>query len=268
LIALFLTGPFLWLLSTALKPADQDIFALDSFKDILPKKISFESFQTVWTAFKQPGQEENKLYNYFRSTIIIVGFSMILQLLIASMAAYPLARLDFPGKNFISVVLLSTLMLPVQANMIVNFITIRKLGLFDTYAAVILPGAVTVFGIFLMRQAYLVIPAELEDAARIDGAGEMQIWYGIMLPITRSSLATLAIFSFVTYWNSFMWPLVILKSEKLYPISVGLSYLANTFETNFRLISAASVLAMLPVMIIFLILQKQFVKGVTSGAIK
>jgi putative chitobiose transport system permease protein len=266
LVALFLTGPFLWLVITSLK-SGQDVFKLESLKNLLPSPATLENFKLVWTSFNI-GEGGNQLFNFFQSTIIIVGASIILQLAVSSLAAYPLARLNFPGKNLIAVLMLSTMMLPVQAGMIVNFITIRKLGLFDTYLAVIIPGAVSVFGIFIMRQAYIVIPKEIEDAARIDGCEELSLWYRIMLPLTKPALATLAIFSFVTYWNSFMWPLVVLKSEKLYPISVGLTFLANTFDSNFRLVAAASVLSMIPVIIIFLMLQKYFIRGITAGSVK
>jgi putative chitobiose transport system permease protein len=267
LLALFLTGPFFWLTFTAAK-SGQDVFKLESVKDILPSAPTLENFRRVWTEFDTPGKKENKLLNFFKSTFIIVGAGIILELLVASLAAYPLARMEFKGKNLIFGIMLSTMMLPAQANMIVNFITIRKLGLFDTYLAVVLPSAVSVFGIFLMRQAYLIIPKELEDAARIDGCSELQVWYKVMLPLTKPALATLAIFSFVSFWNSFMWPLVILKSDNLYPLSVGLSFLANTFDSNFRLVAAASVLSMLPVIALFLIMQKQFVAGITAGAVK
>jgi len=267
LLALFLTGPFLWLTSTSLK-SGQDLFKLNSIKDLIPSSPTFENFQRVRTAFDTPGKHENKFFNFFKSTIIIVGLGIILEIVIASLAAYPLARMEFPGKNFIFATMLATMMIPMQANMIVNFITIRKLGLFDTYAAVVLPSAVSVFGVFLMRQAYLVIPQEIEDAARIDGCSELQLWYRIMLPLSRPAMATLAIFSFVAFWNSFMWPLVVLKSDRLYPLSVGLAFLADTFDSNFRLVAAASVLSMLPVIAVFAVMQRHFIKGITAGAVK
>lgn len=241
--------------------AGQDIFRLQSARDILPSSPTLENFYEVNRRLPQ-------LPQFFLNTAIIVVLGVFFQLLLSALAAYPLARLEFPGKNLISLLLLSTMMLPAQANMIVNFITIRKMGLFDTLAAVVLPGVISVFGIFLMRQAYLVIPIELEDAARIDGCGEFEIWRRIMLPLTRPALATLAIFSFVAFWNTFMWPLVILKSKELYPLSVGLTYLMNTFDTNFRLVAAGSVLSMLPIIIVFILMQKHFVKGITAGAVK
>jgi putative chitobiose transport system permease protein len=267
LLGLFLTGPFLWLLFTSLK-SGQDVFRLTSIRDIFPSSPTLENFQNVWSAFQSGDGSQNRLLSYFRSTFIIVGLGIVIQLFVSALAAYPLARMDFPGRSLIFFLFLSTMMLPMESNMIVNFITIRKLGLYDTYLAVILPSSVSVFGIFLMRQAYLVIPGELEDAARIDGCNDFQIWHKIMLPLAKPALATLGIFTFVAFWNSFMWPLVILKRESLYPLSVGLSFLAGTFDSNFRLVAAAAVLSMLPVLALFFAMQKHFVKGITAGAIK
>ena len=184
------------------------------------------------------------------------------------MAAYPLARMDFPGRNVVFAVMLSTLMLPSQANMIVNFVTIRNLGLFDTLIAVVLPGAVSVFGIFIMRQAFLVVPRDLEDAARLDGCSEWGIFRHVMLPLTRPAQGTLALFAFTAHWNSFMWPLVVLKSSDLYPISVGLSYMAQTFDSDFRITAAGIVLGTLPIIAVFLLIQKQFIRGITAGSVK
>lgn len=259
-IAFFLTGPFLWLASTSFK-SGQDVFRLESLKDFFPTNPSLENFRLVLEQMPQ-------LPAFFINTVIIVILGIVFNLLLASLAAYPLARLNFPGRDFIFGLLLSTMILPAEANMIVNFITIRKMGLYDTLIAVVLPGMVTAFGIFLMRQAYIVIPVELEDAARIDGCSEFMLWYKIMLPLTRPALATLSIFTFVAFWNSFMWPLVILQNKELYPLAVGLTYLMNTFDTNFRLVAAGSVLSMIPIIIVFLVMQKQFVKGITAGAVK
>lgn len=259
-LALFLTGPFLWLLFTSLKTGE-NVFRLKDFSDILPIPATLDNFVSVWKSIPL-------IPAFFLNTIWITAWGILLTLLIASLAAYPLARIEFPGRAFIFGLMLSTMMLPAQANMIVNFITIRKLGLFDTYTAIFLPSIVNVFGIFLMRQAYLVIPREIEDAARVDGCGELQIWYRIMLPLTKPSLATLAVFDFVAYWNTFMWPLVILKHEAKYPLSVGLSYLSNMFASDFRLVAAGCVLSIIPVIILFLLAQKQFIRGITAGAVK
>ncbi|MFH0803024.1 MAG: carbohydrate ABC transporter permease [bacterium] len=259
-VALFLTGPFLWLFLTALKSGGS-IFHLESLRDIIPWPASLENFSGVL-------KQVPMFPRFFINTVWICFWGVSLEILIATLAAYPLARLDFPGKNLIFGIILSTMMLPAQANMIVNFITIRSLGLFDTMLAVILPSLVSVFGIFLMRQAYLVIPREIEDAARIDGCSELGLWARIMLPLARPSLATLAVFSFVGYWNTFMWPLVILKHEANYPLAVGLTYLSSMFASNFRIVAAGSILSMIPILIVFFVMQKQFISGITAGAVK
>lgn len=252
-------GPFLFLLSTSLEGGD--LFKLESPLDLLPNEWTTKAYVEVFEKLPE-------LPYFFRNTAILCVFGVMIELLMASLAAYPLARMEFKGKNLIMGALLATMMLPTQANIIVNFVTIRQMGLYDSLTAVLLPSAVSVFGIFLMRQAFLVIPRDLEDAARIDGASEWTIFWDIMLPLTRPAMGTLALFSFVAHWNSFMWPLVILQSEKLYPLSVGLNHMANTFDSNFRVVAAGSVLAMLPILVLFLLLQKQFIKGITAGAVK
>lgn len=258
-MTLFLTGPFLFLLSTSLEGGD--LFRLESPADLLPKEPTLEAYPAVFERLPD-------LPRFFLNTALICFFGVTLELIFASLAAYPLARMEFRGKNLVFALMLATLMLPAQANMIVNFVTIRFLGLFDTLVAVFLPSAVSVFGVFLMRQAFLVIPRELEDAARIDGCGDFWIFSRIMLPLAKPALGTLGLFAFVAHWNSFMWPLVILKSRELYPLPVGLNYMANAFDSEFRLVAAGSVLAMLPIILLFLALQKQFISGITAGAVK
>ncbi len=252
-------GPFLFLLSTSLEGGD--VFRLQSPLDLLPNTPTLDAYFEVFEKLPE-------LPYFFRNTGLLCFFGVLIELCFATFAAYPLARMEFRGKSMIMGALLATMMLPVQANIIVNFVTIRQLGLYDTLTAVLLPSAVSVFGIFLMRQAFLVIPKDLEDAARIDGAGEWYIFSRVMVPLTRPALGTLALFSFVAHWNSFMWPLVILQDRKLYPLSVGLNYMANAFDSNFRLVAAGSVMAMIPILVLFLLLQKQFIRGITAGAVK
>lgn len=284
LLALFMIFPFVWLFITSIKVGDA-VFKIKSLADINPwpdfiatiksagnlfaaiavvKKYFIESFSSFYKILKTVPL----IPKFLGNTVIITFWGVIGNLFISSLAAYPLARFKFPGKNVIFFVFIATMMLPVQTGMIVNFITIRKLGLFDTYLAVIIPSLVSVFGIFLLRQAYLTIPNEIEDAARLDGCGELKLWWNIMLPLTRPALGTLAIFSFVAHWNTFVWPLVVLKTESKYPYSVGLSYLANMFDTNFKSVAAGSVISMVPIIIIFVLMQKQFIKGITAGAVK
>jgi putative chitobiose transport system permease protein len=259
LLAALCLGPFLFLLSTSLEGGD--VFALDKMSDLLPNEPTVAAYFEVFEKLPE-------LRNFFYSTAIICLFGVGLELALATLAAYPLARMEFPGKGPIMGALLATMMLPAQANIIVNFVTIRQLGLYDTLTAVLLPSAVTVFGVFLMRQAFLVVPRDLEDAARVDGASEWFIFWRVMVPLTRPALGTLALFSFVSHWNSFMWPLVILEDKTKYPLSVGLSHMAQAFDSNFRLVAAGSIMAMLPIVIMFLLMQKQFIRGITAGAVK
>jgi putative chitobiose transport system permease protein len=258
-VAALCLGPFLFLVSTSLEGGD--LFKLETPIDLLPNELTFEAYAEVFE--KLPA-----LPYFFLNTAILCFFGVLFELGFATLAAYPLARMNFRGKNWIMAGLLATMMLPSQANIIVNFVTIRQLQLYDTLVAVLLPSAVTVFGIFLMRQAFLIVPKDLEDAARIDGASEWFIFAKVMVPLTRAALGTLALFSFVAHWNSFMWPLVVLQEQTKYPLSVGLAYMANTFDSNFRVVAAGSVMAMLPILVLFLLLQKQFIKGITAGAVK
>jgi len=258
-IACLCLGPFLFMLSTSLE--NGDLFKLETPLDLLPNDLSFQAYRDVFVKLPE-------LPRFFLNTGFLCFFGVLLEVGFATMAAYPLARMEFKGKGLIMAGLLATMMLPSQANIIVNFVTIREIGLYDTLTAVLLPSAVSVFGVFLMRQAFLVVPRDLEDAAKMDGASEWFIFSRVMVPLTRPALGTLALFSFVAHWNSFMWPLVILQDRSNYPLSVGLAYMQNTVDSNFRIVAAGSVLAMIPILILFLLLQKQFIRGITAGAVK
>lgn len=252
-------GPFLFMLSTSLEGGD--VFKLESLSDLGPNELTFSAYREVFKKLPE-------LPLFFLNTGFLCFFGVLFELCFATLAAYPLARMEFRGKGLIMAALLATMMLPTQANIIVNFVTIRQMALYDTLIAVLLPSAVSVFGIFLMRQAFLIVPKDLEDAAKMDGASEWFVFWRVMVPLTKPALGTLALFSFVAHWNSFMWPLVILQERANYPLSVGLAYMANTFDSNFRLVAAGSILAMIPILILFLLLQKQFIKGITAGAVK
>lgn len=261
ILAVFSAVPFLWLLMTSLRGGD--VFGGSGLASLIPQEWTLDYYAKLLAA-----GEQMPLLRFLGNTVLICAAGVFLEVTLSSMAAYPLARMEFPGRNAVFAIMLSTLMLPSQANMIVNFVTIRNLGLFDTLIAVVLPGAVSVFGIFIMRQAFLVVPRDLEDAARLDGCSEWGIFRHVMLPLTRPAQGTLALFAFTAHWNSFMWPLVVLKSSDLYPISVGLSYMAQTFDSDFRMTAAGIVLATLPIIAVFMLIQKQFIRGITAGAVK
>lgn len=255
LLAIVFVGPFYWLLVTSLSGSG-DIFSFPP--KLFPGHITLQNYITVWKAVP--------MARFFLNTVIIVSGGTFLTLLFSALAGYPLARMDFRGKKLIFFLLLATLMLPEEGLLIINFLTCARLGLTDTYVGVFLPSAASVFGIFFLRQAYLSIPKELEDAARLDGCGPFLLWWKILLPLVMPAVAALGIFSFVAYWNSFLWPLIILKNTNMYPLSVGLTWLSGTFSTDFRLVAAGSVLAMLPTLLVFLLLQRYFTKGLLAGA--
>jgi putative chitobiose transport system permease protein len=256
-LALFTTFPFLWTLLVSLRTRGP-IFAIPP--DLSVSGLSLANYIGVWSTLPLPRYVLNSLY----ITTLGVG----LTLLICSLAAYPLARMAFPGKQLIFYAIIATLMLPEHIGLIANYITLTRLRLVDTYTAVFLPSLASIFGIFLLRQAYLSIPSELEDAARIDGAGELTIWWRVLLPMTRPALATLALFQFVAFWNSFLWPTIVLKTPDKYPLAVGLLYLRGLFAHNTRYIAAGTVVATLPILIVFLCTQRFFMRGIAAGAIK
>lgn len=251
-----MVGPFLWLLSTSLKVSG-NVYAFPP--QLIPRPPSLENFVKVWTAMP--------FGRYFMNTVNITFIGVALSLILSAMAGYPLARLHFRGRDLIFALILSTMMIPNSAGMIINFVTLQRLRLVNTLPAVYLPSAVGAFGIFLMRQSYLTIPNELEDAARIDGCSEFRIWLQIMVPLVKPGLATLAIFEFVSYWGTFLWPLVVLQDPDKYPMAAGLQYLQGMFSFNFRYIAAGGVISIIPVIVMFLALQRYFIGGL-QGALK
>lgn len=257
LLAIFTTFPLLWLVSTALRTSGP-VFGFPP--NLLPWPASLGNFLTVWKTMPLP--------RYFLNTVVLAGLGVGLNLILCALAAYPLARMEFPGRKLITGLLLSTLLLPGHIGLIVNFVTLLRLRLVDTYAGVLLPGAVSVFGIFLLRQAFLTVPQDLEDAARIDGAAEWTIWWRVMLPVITPALGALALFEFVAVWNSFLWPLIVLKTPDKYPLAVGLLYLSGLFAHNTRAVAAGAVMMTLPIIAVFLFTQRYFMRGLTAGAIR
>lgn len=254
---MFTAFPLVWLLAVALRTTGS-VFGFPP--DLVPWPPSLANFVTVWNMMPLP--------RFFVNTVVLCGIAVTLNLILCSMAAYPLARMEFPGRRIVFALLLSTLMLPGHVGMIVNFVTLMKLRLVDTYAGVLLPGAVSVFGIFLLRQAFLTVPQELEDAARIDGASEWTIWWRVMLPVITPALAALALFEFVAVWNSFLWPLIVLKSPDKFPLAVGLLYLSGLFAHNTRAVAAGAVVMTLPIIAVFLFTQRYFIRGLMVGAVR
>ncbi len=256
--------PFLWLISTALKGDSENIFQYPPV--FIPQNITFKNFSGVW--------HQIPFLVYFFNSFIVAAFTVILNLIFSSLAAYPLARMNFKGKNFIFALVLSTIMIPFQAIMLPVYLIVLKLHLVDSYGltlgylGLILPFAVNAFGIFLMRQAFLIIPKEMEEAAFIDGCSIFNIWRKILLPMSAPTLAVLAIFTFIGSWGEFLWPSIVLTNKALYTLPVGVNDLQGMFSANWRYIAAGSIISIIPIIIFFITMQRYFVSGQSDGAVK
>ena len=256
--------PFIWLLSTALKGAQENIFQYPP--EFLPKFPTLDNFKEVLRLVPIVG--------YVVNSFIVAAFTVVLNLILSAMAAYPLARMEFAGKKIAFFAVLATIMVPFQAIMLPVYIITLKLNLVDSYGIIpgfigmILPFAVNAFGIFLLRQAFLSIPKELEESAVVDGCSSWQIFFKILLPMIKPSLAVLAIFTFIGSWGEFLWPSIVLTNEKLFTLPVGINNLQGAFSANYRLIAAGSMISIVPIVVFFVSLQKYFISGANEGAVK
>lgn len=256
--------PFLWLISTALKGPDENIFQYPPI--FIPKQFTWANFTGVW--------KEIPFLLYFFNSMVVAGVTVVLNLIFSALAAYPLARMEFKGKKSVFFLILATIMVPFQAIMLPIYLIILKLNLVDTagyfmgYLGLILPFAVNAFGIFLMRQAFLTIPKEMEEAAFVDGCNVFQIWLKILIPMVTPTLAVLAIFTFIGSWGEFLWPSIVLTKKTLYTLPVGINDLQGMFSSNWRYIAAGSIISIIPILIFFISMQKYFISGQNEGAVK
>lgn len=248
--------PFLWMISTSLK-APHEVFTYPPVW--LPDP-------PVWANYRQAVSVMPFGRFYLNSLIVAVGVTG-LQLLTSSLAAFAFARLRFRGREVIFLLYLATLMIPFQVTMIPNFILMRFFGWFDSYQALILPPAFSALSTFLMRQFFLGIPRELDDAARLDGASSFRIWWQIILPLSSPVIAALTIFTFLNSWNDFLWPLVITNSLEMRTLPVGLTAFQGQYKVEWHLLMAGSVIAILPVLVVYVIGQKSFVQGITLSGL-
>ncbi|MFZ1025284.1 MAG: carbohydrate ABC transporter permease [Limnoraphis robusta] len=257
-IAFFMLFPLLWLLSTAFKSGSENIFEFPP--QLLPSQPTFGNFIKVW--------QTNPMGRYLINSLIVASLTVGFNLLFCSLAAYPLARLNFWGRDGIFTAIIATIMIPFQIVMIPLYVLTVQLGLRNTYLGLIFPSIASAFGIFLLRQAFLGVPKELIEAARIDGCSELGIWWHIMLPAIRPALMTLAIFVFIGSWSDFLWPLLILDQPEYYTLPLGVAKLAGTFSLDWRLVAAGSVISIAPVLLLFLLLQHYIVPTDAATGVK
>ncbi len=258
LVAVGMLLPLVWLVSTSFKSTTENIFAFPP--QWLPQAPTLQNFITVW--------QTNPFGQYLWNSTVVAGLTVALNLLTSALAAYPLARLEFRGRDGIFALILATIMIPFQIVMIPLFILAVQLGLRNTYLGIIFPAIASAFGIFLLRQAFQGVPKELEEAARLDGCSELGLWWFVMIPAVRPALVTLAIFVFIGAWSDFLWPLIVLDRQELYTLPIGVATLAGTFSLDWRLIAAGSVISIVPVLIFFLLLQRFILPSEASSGLK
>jgi multiple sugar transport system permease protein len=249
--------PFAWMLSSSLK-LNRDVFAFPM--KWIPEAPRWKNYSDIWTRIPLG----TFILNTFKLAIIVT----FLQLLSSSFAAYAFAKLRFPGRRGLFLGYIATIAVPWQAYMVPQFIMMRSMGLNNTHMAIICLQAFSAFGVFMMKQFYENIPDELREAARIDGLSEYGIWFRIMLPLSKPAVATLTIITYVNTWNDFLGPMIYLTRTELKTIQIGLRMFISQYSSEYGLIMAASVAALIPVLIIFLSLQRYFVQGIASTGIK
>lgn len=265
-VGLIMLYPFYWTFITSLEPTGE-IYK----PKLLPSSVSLKNYHEMWNGTTVP------FWRMILNSVLLCSVGVISTVTLAALAAYPLAKMRFPGRDLIFYAILALMVMPNEAGMIVNYITINKMHLlsFDNptlrmlgqYAAIVLPGMASIVGLFLIRQSYLSVPLELLEAARIDGAPELRIWRSIMLPLALPSIAAFAILEFVAYWNSFLWARIVIQDKELLPLSAGLLELSGTFSTNSRATMAGAVVAIIPILLVFAFGQRYFMKGL-EGAVK
>jgi multiple sugar transport system permease protein len=257
LLAIVFAGPFVWMLSSALKPASE-IFANPPI--LISPNSSLTNFQEVF--------EQAPFERYMFNSFFVAATVTLVALLLHAMAGYALARLEFPGKRVVFVGILATLMIPFYTILIPLALLVRDLGWLNTYLALIVPAIPHAFGIFWLRQFFLGLPSELEDAARIDGASRMGIFFRVALPLARPVLAALAVFFFLANWDAFLWPLVAANEEDMRMVQVGIQSFTGEHGSAWELIMAASVIAVLPTLVLFFGLQRFIVASVKLTGLK
>ena len=256
--------PFIWLMSTSFKGINEDIFAYPP--TIIPQDYTWANYIDVWHRVNFMG--------YFWNSMIVAGLTVLLNLILSSLAAYPLARMQFRGKRFTFFAILATIMIPFQAIMLPVYLITLKLHLIDSvnnvmgYIGLVMPFAVSAFGIFLMRQAFLKVPREVEEAAIVDGCNVFQMFCKVVIPMVKPTLAVLAVFTFIGSWGEFLWPSIMLTKDSMYTLPVGINNLQGMFSSNWRFIAAGSIIATIPIIIFFLAMQRYFISGENDGAVK
>ncbi len=255
-IAVICLYPMWWTLVVSLS-THGNVYAFPP--PLLPDGASLANYVEVFKTIN--------VLTFFKNSLVITVLTLVGTIIVSSMAAYPLARMQFPGRNLVFGAILATMILPSEVNFLVNFITVSKIQLTDTYLGVVLPNIVTAVNIFIMKVAFEQVPGDLIDAARVDGATELQIFWKIMMPLALPALGAITILTTVTAWNQYIWPAIVMQSPDNFPLSVGVLYLSGAFSFKTRVVAAGAILTILPILIVFLFTQRYFLRGF-EGAVK
>ena len=259
--AITMLAPFLWMISTSLKlPGEVFSYQKPWWYDWVPTSFRWENYVRAWKAVP--------FARFYLNSIMVGALTTLGQVATSAFAAYAFARLRFPGRDKMFFAYLATMMVPGVVTMIPIFILLQQLGWIDTYKALILPPMFTAYGTFMLRQFFLTLPNDLEDAAKIDGCSYFGIFWRILLPLSKPALATLTIFTFMGNWMSFMWPLIVLNSHEKFTLPVGLAYFQSLHNTDWTLLMAGSVMMILPILLLFIFNQRYFVEGIKLSGIK
>ncbi len=249
--------PFLYVVSTSLK----DTIALFSYPpEWIPRDPTLMNYRDLI--------RDNPFLRWTLNSLIVASSVTVIKVVIDSMAGYAFAKMSFPGKNLLFLLVLMTLMVPFAGTLLPLFIIVRDLHLTNSYLGLILPPLASPIGIFMMRQFIETLPADLENAARLDGCSEFQIYRRVILPLIRPALVVLGVFTFMNQWTSYLWPLVIGTKTEMFTLTVGVQSLRSLFTVNWGILSAGAVLSMLPLVLVFLFLQRYFIAGSIAGALK
>lgn len=264
LIQFFLAGatvsflfPFIWMLSGAFKNGTEVVKMPPT---LIPSALNFNNFNEIQHYFP--------MFKFLQNSILVSVVTTAAQLLVSTMAAFVFAKIQFKGRETLFLLFLITMMIPVQVTMTPLFIVFTKLGLVNTLAGIILPGIFSAYGTFLLRQHIMTIPDVLLEAAFMDGAGYVRVFRSIILPLSKPALATFGIFSFMSSWNNFLWPLLIISNKDLMTLPLGLSKLSGRWATDWNILMAGNVISFIPIFIVFVFAQKYFIKGMTMSGIK
>lgn len=258
--AILFLMPVAWMLVMSILP-EHEIF--QPVPHWIPQEPTLQNFQQLFER-----AEEAPVLRWFLNSVLVAGTGTGCYLLLTSMAAYAFSRLQFPGRNTLFMLVLSTLIIPGQVTIIPVFLLLQKLHWFNTYYALIVPGLAGAFGVFLLRQFFLTIPRELEEAALMDGCGHAGIYWRVILPLSKPALATLAIFAFLGGWNDFMLPLIATNEVEMRTLPVGLTIFLGRYSMQYGLVMATAVLATLPVLVMFLLFQRHIIRGVVLTGLK